>query len=96
MVKRVAKNLDGQGVPAAHRYFPPREPWKGRTEYGSKMSKEILSKLTDFSRRKPSRDWAKRVLDRHAAGESFPMMAIEMALEIAPKRIERQPGEDDV
>lgn len=83
-------------VPAYHRPFPPREPWPGKTEIGSAISKHILKNLRSFVRHVPDRSWAPRVLERAAAGENISPYAIELAQSVAVMGIEpREPGSDD-
>lgn len=102
MVKRVAKNLDGQGVPAAayHKPFPIRDPWGGVTEYGKQVSDEIREKLKSFVGRKPGKEWAYRINEKHLRGEHVSNYALDCAKQAIgsdwkPRSV-RQPGEDDV
>lgn len=105
MVKRVAKNLDGQGVPAAayHKPFPKREEWKGATEYGHQVSREIRDKLREFAAHKPNKAWAQRIIDKKNAGKYVSNYALSCATEAirnwptsSPVLVARNPGEDDV
>lgn len=101
MVKRASQTDPQYQAPAYHQPFKPREPWHGPTEYGKRMSKELLARARAFTNKKPDKSWAKRVLDRHAGGEEIPQHFLAMALQVAgdgpAPRVpeEREPGSDD-
>jgi len=82
-------------APAYYHPFKPREPWNGPTEYGKRMSKELLEMCRKLANKKPDKYWAQRVLARHAAGEVIPQHFLDMAREVAGRMHEREPGSDD-
>lgn len=43
----------------------------------------------------PGKDWAQRILKRHAVGEPVELRALEMAQEVAELYPMREPGQDD-
>ncbi len=86
-------------APAYHEPFQSRPAWNGPTEYGKQKAREIRELMKSFTAKTPDKSWAKRLLDRHRAGEPIDRAAVEMALEVtgdAPAPYQtRTPGEDD-
>ena len=107
--------INGLRIPACEecytRHFyngklPPKiNEWGGPTEYGKRISKEILAKLRQVGHRRPNREWAARLLARAERGELMPnglpiaSLAVQWAREVVARgqRIEpqREPGSDD-
>lgn len=104
MVRRASfiDEMEKMAQPAhpSHKPFPKPEPYAGPTEYSKRVSKEILARVKDVGNEKPSREWAKKILDRHKGGEHVSTYALQCALEAAgdwpAPRVEheREPGED--
>ena len=80
--------------PAYYHEFKPREPWAGPTDYGRRVSAEIQAKLKAFAHKRPNKSWAPKILARHAAGEHFSPLVLDMARAVA-QPVEREPGSDD-
>ena len=76
--------------------LPPKiNEWTGPTEHGKRMLTKILSDLQRFTKRRPDKSWAQRLLDRVASGERISPIAVEKALEVVSQQASREPGSDD-
>lgn len=76
----------------AFKQLPPREPLSERSKV---IIADLRVLMKSFVNQRPNKDWAQRVLERHAAGEHIFPLGLEWSREVAQKQIERTPGEDD-
>ena len=79
----------------SHRLFEKLPPREDISEESEKIILQIRERMKQFVNQKPNRDWAQRVLDRHAAGEPIFAIGLVWASEVVGQPAEREPGSDD-
>lgn len=93
--QRPSQAVPANNAPAYHKSFAPREPWRGITEYGTTTSRAIREQIKKFVDQRPNKEWAARLIARHAAGEKVNRRGLDMAREVVGPPPEREPGSDD-
>ena len=78
----------------SHRLFEKLPPRGEVSERSEQIIRQIREQMKEFVNQKPNKDWARRVLDRHASGEPIFALGVQWAREVVEQH-GREPGSDD-